>query len=185
LSINTTSCATNSPRTPPFDATANTTGVLFGSLETLRIDSEMSSLLSGRFFGAGDIKSLKEIGLDLTDAGKLTFDASVLQDRYAANPDVVTKFFTDEKNGFAAKADKLLEGFAGAKNSLLVNRGSALLQQIEDYSQRVDNWNQRLTKSRDALLTKFYNLESAIAKIQNNLTAISSIGYINADGSRG
>lgn len=165
-----------------FNADANTQGVLFGSLETLRVDNELSSLMSGRFHGIGDIKSLKELGLDLTDAGKLTFDPTKLQAAYAADPEAVTKFFTTEKIGFAAKMSDRIEDLSGANNSLLVNKASSLLSRIQDYSERVATWNQRLTRSRDAMLMKFYKLESAIAKVQNNLTAINSIQYISPNG---
>jgi flagellar hook-associated protein 2 len=148
---------------------------LFGSLETLRIDSELSGLLSGRIFGAGEIKSLKELGLDLTDAGKLTFDATKLQAKYAADPEAVTDFFTTEKAGFAHRMDSLIETMAGAKNSLLVNRVESLQSRIEIYNERVDFWNIRLTRSRESLLKKFYALETLLGKMQNNLAAVGAI----------
>jgi flagellar hook-associated protein 2 len=167
-----------------FSTTDFKTGVLFGSGEALRVDTELSNLLSGRFFGAGDIHSLKEIGLDLNDAGKLTFDSTKLQAKYASNPDAVTKFFTTEKNGFASKVDKMVETMAGVKNSLLVNRVKSLQSRIDVYSERIDFWNERLVKKRDALLKKFYDLETALGKLQANSTAVNGIQVIPPLGSQ-
>ncbi|HTN77053.1 MAG TPA: flagellar filament capping protein FliD [Pirellulaceae bacterium] len=166
-----------------FDANSQkATGVLFGSLEALRVDTELSSLMSGRFNSVGSISSLKELGLDLNDAGKMTFDSSKLTAKLASNPDAVKKFFSTEKSGFAAKTDKLIETFSGVKSSLLVNKAQSIQSRIQDYTERVSTWNARLNRSREAMLAKFYKLESTIAKIQNNMTAIQSIQYISADG---
>lgn len=166
-----------------FNETDKTTGVLFGSLEALRVDSELSSALSGRFFGAGDIQALKEIGLDLTDAGKLTFDSAKLTAKYASNPEAVTKFFTTDKIGFADKMDDLLETMSGAKRSLLVNRAQALQSRIDIYNERIAQYNVRLTRKQESLLKKFYNLELALGKLQNNLSAVGGIQALPPLGS--
>jgi flagellar hook-associated protein 2 len=158
-----------------YNQTDKSTGPLFGSLEAVRIDSELSSLLSGRFFGVGDIQSLRQLGLDLTDGGKLTFDSARFQNQYAADPDAVSEFFTKAEVGFAARLDSLVETFAGVGDSLLLSRGRALQSRIENYSARVDAWNVRLDRSRELLLKKFLAMETAIGKFQNSLTAINSI----------
>lgn len=166
-----------------FNETDLTTGVLFGSGEALRVDSELGTLLSGRFFGVGEIQNLKSIGLDLTDAGKLTFDSAKLQAAYADDPAAVSKFFTTDKQGFADKVDNLVETMVGVKNSLLVNRSKTLQSRIDTYSERIENWNVRLTKKRDALLKKFYNLELALGKLTNNLNTIGSLQALPPLGS--
>lgn len=153
----------------------NKKGVLNGTLEALRVDTELSSLFSGRFFGAGDVRSLKEIGLDLTDDGKLTFDATALQSKFASDPEAISKFFTTEKFGFAAKVDKQVEDLVGIKNSLLVNKARSLQDRVDVFQERVDSWAVRLERRREALLKKFYNLENILGKMQNNITAINSI----------
>lgn len=158
-----------------YNEAEKSTGVLFGSNEALRVDTEMGSLLSGRFFGVGSIQSLKEVGIDLTDAGKLTLDTEKLKEKFAADPNAVKEFFTKDKVGFADKVDNLVETFTGVNNSLLVSRAAALQSRIDVNNERVANWNARLERSQEALLKKFYNLENALGKLQNNLSAVSSI----------
>ncbi|MDX1947985.1 MAG: flagellar filament capping protein FliD [Pirellulaceae bacterium] len=166
-----------------FDATAGTKGTLFGTYEALRIDNDLASLLSGRFTSVGDIRSLGELGLSLTEDGHLSFDKAKFQTRYDADPDAVTTFFTDETSGFAAKADALLERLVGRDNSVLINRSEALGRQVEDLGNRLTAFNARLDRQRERLLNQFYNLELVISKLQNNLTALDNLQTIAPLGS--
>lgn len=161
-----------------YNETDKTTGVLFGTMEALRIDTESASLLSGRFFGVGDIQSLKEVGLDLKDDGQLTLDAEKLKAKFASDPAAVKAFFTAEKRGFAAKVDDLMEDFAGINNSLLVSKTRSLIDRIAIYNDRIANWDVRLTRKQESLLKKFYNLETTLGKLQTNMNAIAAIQYI-------
>lgn len=153
----------------------NKTGVLFGSLETLRVESEVTNLLSGRFFGVGKYRSLEELGVGFKDDGTLTFDAAKLAAKLAADPESVEKFFTDENVGFSKKLDDLIETLAGRDNSLLTNRAQTLQRRIDQNNERIDFYNQRLDRQREHLLKQFYDMETAIGKIQSNLTYINQI----------
>lgn len=158
-----------------YNAVDNKKGVLNGTLEALRVDTELAALLSGRIFGAGNIHALQELGFDLADDGKLAFDATKLQAKFASDPEGVTKFFTTEKFGFAAKVDDVVEGLAGIKNSLLVSKARSLQDRVDVSQGRVDSWTVRLERRREALLKKFYNLENILGKMQNNISAVSAI----------
>jgi flagellar hook-associated protein 2 len=158
-----------------FNETESKTGVLFGSLEALRVETELSGLLSGRFFGLGSIQSLEGLGISFKDDGTLTFDAAKLQGKFAADPAAVEEFFADEQLGFAHKVDALIETLAGRNNSLLVSRAEALQRRIDLNNERIEFLNARLTRKRDLLLAQFTSLEAAIGKLQSNLTAIEQI----------
>lgn len=161
-----------------FNPDAGTKGTLFGSSETLRLDSSLSRLITGRHFNDGAVRSLAELGVAIDDQGKLTLDRTKLQERYEADPDSVTEFFADEDRGFAAKVDKVLETLVGRDRSLLINRTQALQNKIDDFGQRIDAFTGRLERSRERLLLEFYNLEQTVSRIQNNLTAINQIQVI-------
>jgi flagellar capping protein FliD len=161
-----------------YDPVAGTKGTLFASGETLRIDSDLSRLVTGRYTNDGEIRSLAELGVTVNDQGKLAFDKSKLTARFADDPAGVTNFFSDDETGFAAKADQLIERLVGKDNSLLVNRAQTIQRQIDDQTTRIDVWTARLGRSRDRMLNDFYRLESIISRIQNNLTAIQQIRAI-------
>jgi flagellar hook-associated protein 2 len=161
-----------------FDPVAGTKGTLFASSETLRIDSELSRLITGRHVNDGSIRSLAELGISINDQGELAFDKTRLEARFADDPEAVTEFFADEVAGFAVKADAILETLVGANSSLLVNRAETLQKQIDVYSERIDVWNARLERNRERLFLQFTRLEEVISRMQNNLTAIAQIQFI-------
>ena len=66
----------------------------------------------------------------------------------------------------------------GEDNSLLVTRSESLQRQVDDYTRDISNWDARLSRIQDRLTNEFYNMESIVSSIKNNLTAIGQIQYI-------
>lgn len=158
-----------------YSTTGDANGVLFGSGDVVRVDSSLGSIISGRLNGLGNVRSLAEIGISISDSGDLSFDSTKIQDRFAKDPDAVVKFFTDEKFGFGKRIDDAVEAMAGIKNGTLVNRAAGLQKQVDDLSDRVTTLNARLDRSKQALLLQFYNMEQSISKIRGSANALSSI----------
>ncbi len=158
-----------------FNPDDNTIGILHGSNETLRVETELANLLTGRFFGTGSLQSLDALGISMNDAGKLALDESKLKAAFAADPEATAELFTKEEFGVAAKLDKLLDQLAGENNSLLVSRSTTLGTRIEANNERIEFLNERLERQREKLLLDFYRMELAVAKLQDNMTALNSI----------
>ncbi|NLX99772.1 MAG: flagellar filament capping protein FliD [Rhodopirellula sp.] len=158
-----------------YDPDQNVKAVLTGDSAALRLDTELSQLLSGRILGAGSIQSVAELGLTFNDDGTLAFDSAKLKAKFAADPAAVKAFFTTAQTGLSARFKTLSEQLANPDNSLLSHRFDALLSKIEQNSQRIELMDARLEKQREQMLMKFYRMELAIAKIQSNMTAIESI----------
>jgi flagellar hook-associated protein 2 len=153
----------------------NKKGALFGSNEALRVESELASLASGRIFGAGSIRSLAEVGINVSDDGALELDEDKLKARFAADSEALEQFFTDEDHGVSARFHRLIETLAGEGSSLLVDRNTALSRKVEVNQERIDLWTARLDLQRERLLKQFFNMEAAIGKLQSNLSAINRI----------
>ena len=158
-----------------FNQVDETKGILFGSSETLRLQSDLSRLITGRFSGVGAVQNLAQIGIAVDQDGKLSFDKAKLNALYASDPEGVKKFFSDDKLGFGAKAEAVTESLVGIDNSLLVNRADSLNRQVEDTARRVDALNARLERSRENLTNEFYQMDLAINKIRASLTSIGQI----------
>lgn len=82
-----------------FDEITGETGLLVGDSAALRLDVDLSRMLSGRFLGVGSIQSLAEVGLDLKADGTLSFDSAKLSKLFDKDPDAVAHFFTGNKSG--------------------------------------------------------------------------------------
>ncbi len=161
-----------------FDETTGGTGILFGSNEAIRVDTELASLLTDRYFGVGSIQSLGEVGIDVKDNGKLSLDASKLKAKFAADPAAVKEFFTKDDLGVVDKFDKLLETLAGEGSSLLITRAATLTRKVGINNERIEAQTSRLERERDRLLKEFFRLEETISKLQNNQTAIQGLQII-------
>ncbi len=166
-----------------FDEASQSVGVLFGSSVSLRVDIAYGKFFSSPIRGAGDIKSLGQLGISLNDKGKLEFDKAKFESALAADPASVQEFFTNESSGFAARAKSLSDGLAGIDGGALLNRSNTLQTQIEQNGKRIDAFNVRLDRQRESLLKQFYNMETAIAKLQQNLTALNQLQIIPPIGS--
>ena len=158
-----------------YDVDTDTRSLLTGDPTALRLDVDLSGLLSGRFRGAGPIQSLAEVGVNIKDDGTLEFDQAILKSRYAADPDAVEKFFTTETLGVSAKFDRVIEQISGLDVSLLAHRYKTLRDKVEQNNERIDAMTKRLEEQRRRLYLQFYRMELAIAKMQTGLQALDAI----------
>ncbi|WDI39811.1 flagellar filament capping protein FliD [Bremerella sp. P1] len=168
-----------------FNESDNSTGILFGSNEALRVDTELGNLITSRLVGNGKFQSLEQLGFEFNDTGKLSLNSTKLKAAFEDDPEAVETFFTRETTGFAHKVFNLTEQFAGAGSSLLVSRAQTLQARAELNTDRIKAMTDRLERKSEQLLKEFYNLELTIGKLQNNQTALSQIQYIAPDGSAG
>ena len=151
------------------------TGLLFGSSEALRIEQALGDLVSGRLLGAGSIRSLAEVGLDIRDDGRLELDEEKLKAKNASDPEALREFFLTETFGVSAKFNAAIELLAGEGNSLLLTRSATLQSRIDSNDERIARLTLSLEKERTRLLKQFVTLEGSIQKLQANQTAIGSI----------
>ncbi|GAB4129890.1 MAG: flagellar filament capping protein FliD [Thermogutta sp.] len=158
-----------------YDVDTDTKQILTGDATVLRLESDLTRLLSGRFSGVGDIRSLGELGIGFKDDGTLEFDSAKLKDKFAESPDAVKRFFTDSDQGFAAKFDKLLEALTGKDVSLMAQRFISLSRKYEENTQKLEWWDAKLERRREQLLLYFYRMETAIAKLQGQMNVLSAI----------
>ncbi|MCH8840645.1 MAG: flagellar filament capping protein FliD, partial [Planctomycetes bacterium] len=158
-----------------FDQDNLTVGLLFGSNEALRVDTELSRLVTDRFLGLGNFETLAEIGVTVDDKGKLQLDKSELQQAFADNPSGLQTFFGDKTNGVVAKFNKVIDRLADADNSLLTNRNDALQATIDSNNKRIERFNESLDRQRERMLLQFYQLEQVIATLQQGLSALQTL----------
>ena len=152
-----------------------TTGLLFGTNEALRVDTELSRLITDRYQGVGNFESLEDIGLSIDDKGKLQLNKSELQEAFSDNPNGLKSLFTDASNGVVAKFNDAIDRLAGAENGLLTNRNDSLQATIDINQTRIEQFNESLERQRETLLLQFYQLEEVIAGLQQSQTALDAL----------
>jgi flagellar hook-associated protein 2 len=169
------SIRTNLDEVTKFDETTLTTGILFGTSAALRVESDLNRVLSGRFFGLGQFTSLESIGLSFASDGKLQLNQTKLEEANAEDSNAIERLFTDETSGITARLKSAIDRLAGEDDSLLETRADALATVIESNKDRIKFMDERLAMERERLLLTFAQLESTIAGMQQNLTALAGL----------
>lgn len=169
-----------------FDAETQTTGLLFGRGETLRLDTDLSRVLLSTFRVEGEFSSLQEVGISLKSDGTLTFDQTRLTRALRDSPDSVEKLFRTPETGVVARISAMIDQLAGEEKSLLGARSEAIQSNITSNEQRIDTLSARLDRERERLLLDFIQLEDTIALLQSNNTFLESIQPVQrvSSGSR-
>ena len=156
------------------------TGLLFGTTEALRVDSDLSRLVTNRYRGLGSFDLLQDIGISVDEAGKLSLDQSKLREAFADDSQGLQNFFAAREDGVVAKFNTAIDRLTNADNGLLTNRNNALQSTIDLNNDRIERFNESLERERTRLELEFFQLEQVIASLQSNQEAISSIQAIPA-----
>ncbi len=158
-----------------FNAEDLTTGLLFATNETLRVDSELGRAVTDRYFGLGAFQTLKQIGISVGEDGKLTLDEAKLKAAFADDPSGLENFFTNEDLGLVKKFDAVIERLSGSDNGLLGNRYDALQATVDSNELRIERFNESLDRQRELLLLQFFQLEQVISNLQQSLSALNAL----------
>ena len=162
-----------------FNETDLTTGLLFGSNEAIRVDTDLSRLITDRYSGLGSFQSLQQIGLSVNDQGKLELDAGKLVNAFEEDPASLRRLFTDSSSGVVAKFDDVIDRLAGDQGGLLTNRNDALQSTIDNNFDRLEQYEASLDRQRERLLLEFFQLEQIIAQLQTNQQALANFQPIS------
>jgi len=158
-----------------YDAESEQSGVLKGDGSLLRVETELASLLTGRFLGIGSIQSLAEIGISFTEDGELELDETAFTTKFDQDPSAMKQFLFTPDTGVSARIDALLEQLAGGDNSLLLHRSQSMSDQLDVNSLKLEFLDERLEKARERLTRQFVLSEIAIGKLQAGLSALSAL----------
>ncbi len=146
-------------------------GPLAGNSIMSQVATRVLNTVSG---GTGTNGSFKDIGIELTRDGRLTFDKAKFTAALTADPDRTQALFIDaaesdvtRKNGLAdrmtAVADKATQTNTGTLSRLIISGNDA----ITDLNHRVDDWDVRLQARQAALQKQFGAMETALGKLKN------------------
>jgi flagellar hook-associated protein 2 len=121
---------------------------------------------------------LEQVGLSVDDKGELSLNEQKFTAAFNENSGDLKTLFTDKTKGIAAKLNSVIESLAGSSGSVLSSRADTLSRIIDTNTERIDVITASLDRQRDRLLLQFYQIESTIAKMQDDLKALSSFQVV-------
>jgi flagellar hook-associated protein 2 len=172
------SLQTTLDKTTSFNADDLSTGILFGTNVALRVDTDIAHILTQRFFSVGEFDSLAAVGLNLDDKGQLKLDEARFTAAFNKDSTSLKALFTDKNRGLAKKIDAAVEQLAGEDGSVLTSRTESLTDIIDANKKRIELLTDSLDRQRERLLLTFYNLETTVSKLRDNLSALGSLQVI-------
>lgn len=171
------------------------TGLLFGDSD---LSSLYSKLLSAITPVGTDGGAMKDIGITTNYSDKLTtlvLNEDKLREALADNPDSVKEVFTKAKEGGSAtdglmtKLKAQMDAYAsvtGASKGVLINKAgspyasttmldNSLQDQIDNYDDQIEKWQDKLSDKIDYYTQQFTRLEQLISEMNSQSSALSGM----------
>lgn len=175
-----------------FDPNTYERGILFSDHTANSIKRQLQSLVQQTFAGlSSDANSLSDIGVEfgslsmqtdgeggsyaIASTPKLVFDEDVFRSAFAADPDAVAELFTKEDTGIGDYFEEKLDALAGSSESTIKSRLDAMTRQQRLFDDRIEHLDELLTMKETRLYNQYYAMERALAEMQSQQTALSSL----------
>ncbi|MBN1514083.1 MAG: flagellar filament capping protein FliD [Phycisphaerae bacterium] len=158
-----------------FDAETETRGVLLGDVTARRIQDRLNrSVLKAYSSGTAGLSRLADVGIQYR-SGRLEFDEEKFRETYRDNPRLVEQLFTDEENGIGAALDEMLDELTKSSEGLIDRAATTLQNREDDLNDRMEAMQALLDGQRTRLERQFQGLETALANLSAQQTALASL----------
>jgi flagellar hook-associated protein 2 len=159
-----------------FDQDSLERGLLLGDSLVNTIRSRLSSAMFGTFGGGGGPYSrLFSVGIRVSADNRLEFDEEEFRQAYAEAPEQVEQLLTEAESGFGTTLKETLDEMTRDTDGLIARREDLLDNQKELLNDRIDSLNDLLDAKRSRLEQQFIGLETALANLQEQQTALSAL----------
>ena len=160
-------------------------GPLFADTQLTGLLSQLRGIVSDKTGLGGAVKSLADLGVTTGTgsggtasadaiAGKLTLDATKLDDLLDTNRLDVKSFLTDPTKGISAKLTKLLDPVAKVTSGLIDVRAKQAGDEATSIEDQIAQMEDRLTQKSDRLRAQFTAMEQALAQSQSQGSWLSA-----------
>ncbi len=160
-------------------------GPLFADTQLTGLLSQLRGIVSDKTGIGGAVKSLADLGVTTGTgsggtasadaiAGKLTLDATKLDDLLDTNRLDVKSFLTDTTKGISAKLTKLLDPVAKVTSGLIAVRAKQAGDEATSIEDQIAQMEDRLTQKSDRLRAQFTAMEQALAQSQSQGSWLSA-----------
>lgn len=157
-----------------YDTSTNSAGLLLGDPTTQAIQSQMYQVFSAVVSNAGELRTLGDVGMTLTDEAKIQFDANTFGSAFAANPDAVMNLFSQTSTGLGAVIDHSITSLVDPISGTIADENNTLKTKITDFNTQITQLDSIIADKKTMLETQFANMEATLATLQSQQSALSS-----------
>jgi flagellar hook-associated protein 2 len=171
-----------------FDVDTKERGVLLGESAVQTVETLSYAMFTGSVPTAGRFRVLADVGLKLVSEGKIEFDETKFRQAYAADPQAVEKLFSDSESvtegtppkttikglGIGWLMETSFTRLIDPVDGVITRENKTLDQKTQGFQDRIDNLDKLLAQKRTRLERQFADLESVLANLQSQQTALNS-----------
>jgi flagellar hook-associated protein 2 len=190
-----------------YDDETEAKGPLLGDSTTLTMRSRLFQVIQTVGDNvSGQYSRLSEVGITISSGGNsIEFDSSKFRSAYESDAASVEALFETfelaqttttqdlgngitvsggdversfESLGVIGKVEELARDYLNSVDGILTKREEALTTQVEVQEARIDDFTERLEVRRGILQSQFIAMEAALAKLQNQQSALSSLSQL-------
>ncbi len=179
-----------------YDTTTNTGALLLGDSTVQQVQQTIYSVMGTVVNTGGKYRLMADIGVTLDDKSKIAFDEEKFRAAYADDPGTVSKLFGMSTSKTAdGKTTTTYQGFAGvleARMTTLIDPSNGVIAQTNksldavtaQFNDRITQMDAALAIKRARLEQQFANMESVLAGLQSQQSALSSFTGISPSSSK-
>ncbi len=173
-----------------FDTDTNQRGLLLGESTVQTVQTEIYGMLQTVNASAGRYRVLANVGITLGDGAKIEFDEDKFRAAYGTDPDSVEKLFTSTQSAVKdGKTTTVYTGIAGVIETrisklidpvrgVIIRENKTLDERTTQFQDRIDSLDKLLVQKRTRLERQFSNLETVLAGLKSQQSAIAGIQSI-------
>lgn len=177
-------------------------GVLFGDSSVGLLRTRLFNMVLGSVDVNGSYNSINQVGVRIGAGNKLTFDEEKFREALATDREGVVNLFTQAAEtrevqeggqtveedvpgtgGIGAVFEEVLNSLADDYDGLIANVTEGLDSRTEMLNDRVEQLNELLSAKRARLERQFAAMESALAQLQGQQSALSSLSGMASQAS--
>ena len=160
------------------DPTNDISGPLIGESVAARLISNLRQTIAEDYASSSVITALSQIGVSTSQSGRLEFDEDIFRNALSDNFDDVSTLFT-ESDGVNAALHLVIERYNDSTDGIVTNRIDSLGERASDIGEDITDFDDRMDVYEERLRRQFTAMEVAIGRLQsaqNTLLALLPSG---------
>jgi len=165
-----------------YNADSGIRGGLVGESGARSVVEGLGQLISQGYDGvSGDYTALSQVGISTTSNGTLELDVEALKDALADDYDSVEALFTTEDDDtstygpLATIRNTIEDLYVDSDSGTLTSRIDSIESTIEDYEERVSDFNDYLESYEERLRQQFTYMETVLGELQFQQSFLSAL----------
>src|SRR5205814_1755219 len=134
-----------------YDTTTNTAGLLLGDSTMQTIQTQIYAAFTAAVPGAGQYRTMADMGFTIGDGAKLTFDENKFRDAFANDPQAVINLFTQTTTGIGAIIQNNMQHLTDPVDGAITLETQTLDSQAQSFQDRITLLNSLLANKQNQL----------------------------------